>query len=318
MRSSELLTLAREVRRQVSNRFTLVAYPDHPYLLEPPELLIGGEGLLTAVFVPKADEMRRPALLQSRLIASRLALPIETRCVLLRPLSVKPQFEVANFAEATQNFDALIQSDNQTRRLGDMVQDGSIRFRYPENLERQRLLNATRSALALTLTGLGRRRTASMPSTSLAAVDAGAMADAVGRVAGQSLASATGALPADGRRRGSLLQTFRRGSQTLMSARSDRRGRALSLAVRASALDQFGLDNGVPYSRSAPLPMVFPDEDVTEFVSYEKLVRAASLVGLVIGPAGQPQLIESFLELEAIARQRRLRRTDLEFWLGHA
>jgi hypothetical protein len=36
----------------------IAAAPDHPILIEGPDLLIGGEGILVAVYMPKAGDRR--------------------------------------------------------------------------------------------------------------------------------------------------------------------------------------------------------------------------------------------------------------------
>src|SRR5271167_3643956 len=83
MRLQEKVSLAKRVREQLGEGFVVLAQPEHPYLLAPPDLLIGGEGLLTAVFSPNSAENRTPRLLGARLVAARLALPEHARCVLL-------------------------------------------------------------------------------------------------------------------------------------------------------------------------------------------------------------------------------------------
>jgi hypothetical protein len=83
MRLQEIVGLAKRIQQQLGDRFVVLARPEHPYLLAPPDLLIGGEGLLTAVFSPKVAEARSPRLLRARLIAGRLALAEHARCILL-------------------------------------------------------------------------------------------------------------------------------------------------------------------------------------------------------------------------------------------
>ena len=52
MRSYNTEKFAKKLRSQLGERFVVVARPESPYLISPPDLLIGGEGLLTAAFVP--------------------------------------------------------------------------------------------------------------------------------------------------------------------------------------------------------------------------------------------------------------------------
>lgn len=90
----------------------------------------------------------------------------------------------------------------------------------------------------------------------------------------------------------------------------------LSLAIRTSFLNEFNLDAGVPYIASKSMPIVFMETTTPDGVDLESRMRAASLAGLAIGPAGQPELVEAFIELTKVAQQRRLGRADLVSWLA--
>jgi hypothetical protein len=111
------------------------------------------------------------------------------------------------------------------------------------------------------------------------------------------------------------LHSFHRGEQTLMSARTDERSHGLSLAVQTTFVNEYSLDTGVPYARLGAMPIVFPDRKPQAGRGRETLMRAASLAGLMIGPAGAPQQVEKFIGLEEAARQHRLQRADLADWL---
>ncbi len=64
-------------------RFVVVLRPDVPNLLRGPDLIIGGEGRLFAIFKFQAAEQQSPDRLLVRLALARLALPRHTLCVLL-------------------------------------------------------------------------------------------------------------------------------------------------------------------------------------------------------------------------------------------
>ena len=78
-------TVARELGNEIPRPYLIVTAPDHPLLVEGPDLLIGGEGSLVAVCTPKASERTMPSSLAVRFILSRLALPPRTAYVLLWP-----------------------------------------------------------------------------------------------------------------------------------------------------------------------------------------------------------------------------------------
>lgn len=63
--------------------FVVVLRPDVPNLLRGPDLIIGGEGRLFAIFKFQAAEQQSPDRLLVRLALARLALPRHALCVLL-------------------------------------------------------------------------------------------------------------------------------------------------------------------------------------------------------------------------------------------
>jgi hypothetical protein len=96
----------------------LVLRPDHPLLLRGPDALVGGNNNLCAVFFPHALEHNNPAHLASRLIASRLALPVHCRTLLVMDERDEPRFEAlaANFSLISTKRDRSLRSflrDNQ-------------------------------------------------------------------------------------------------------------------------------------------------------------------------------------------------------------
>src|SRR5687768_7844971 len=80
--------------------YQIVVRPDHPRMFAPPDILLGGNGTLVAIFSPHANERGEAEALQARLIAAKLLLPSHTRYVLVenpkRPLTNRV---LANFDE---------------------------------------------------------------------------------------------------------------------------------------------------------------------------------------------------------------------------
>jgi hypothetical protein len=71
------------LRRELPNDYVIVSGPDHPLLLRAADLLVGGGGSLTAVFIPTAREKSDPDVLRARLTLNRLALQRDARPVLI-------------------------------------------------------------------------------------------------------------------------------------------------------------------------------------------------------------------------------------------
>lgn len=89
--------LGKSLRRGISNDYVVVTEPDHPLLLKGPDILIGGGGNLTALYLPTIQEINQNGLLRARYILARLALPSSTRHLLLQPEKASQQ--VAGLSE---------------------------------------------------------------------------------------------------------------------------------------------------------------------------------------------------------------------------
>ncbi|MBW9051074.1 hypothetical protein [Rhizobium mesosinicum] len=73
--------ITKSARSQLPNGSVVSPNPDHPLLLSGPDILVGSEGVLFAIFVAKKSETNRPKELTARLTATRLALPDHARCL---------------------------------------------------------------------------------------------------------------------------------------------------------------------------------------------------------------------------------------------
>jgi hypothetical protein len=82
--------IERQLKRSLGSDYVVVNSPDHPLLLRPPDLLVGGEGSLTAIMLGTAEEARSPDRAVARFTLSRAALPTETVFI----FAVRPDQEV--------------------------------------------------------------------------------------------------------------------------------------------------------------------------------------------------------------------------------
>ncbi len=76
-------SIAQQLKRAMASSFMIVSGPDHPLLLRPPDIIIGGEGRLTAVMLATAEEVRHPERAKARLTLCRAALPLESVFVIV-------------------------------------------------------------------------------------------------------------------------------------------------------------------------------------------------------------------------------------------
>jgi hypothetical protein len=99
----------KSITRQLARRHELVVEsPDHPTLLDGPDILVADRGSLAAIFVLKRSEYRsRPAVLD-RLLATRLAFPEGTSCLLVQ------DFTPPHSVDLRRDFDGEILSEDPT------------------------------------------------------------------------------------------------------------------------------------------------------------------------------------------------------------
>lgn len=69
------------MERELGGDFIVVGAPDHPLLLRPADVIVGGRSSLTAVMTPTVHEARRPEIFEARLTLNMMALPPNTKFV---------------------------------------------------------------------------------------------------------------------------------------------------------------------------------------------------------------------------------------------
>lgn len=99
----------RDIAQSLSSELSVAVSPDHPFLFEAPDLLVSNDEHLAAVFVPKQVEVKAIEKLLTRLVVSRLALPIETRCILMADLD---QFSTNLQERLAWDFHAVLNIDD--------------------------------------------------------------------------------------------------------------------------------------------------------------------------------------------------------------
>ncbi|WP_224961808.1 hypothetical protein [Geomonas subterranea] len=90
--------------------------PDHPYLLSPPDLLLGRNGKLLAVYEPHREELSEPNSLLARLALSRLALPAHCQHILV------VDEDGTSLGSVDNSFDKVIESVD-TRKIPTIIED---------------------------------------------------------------------------------------------------------------------------------------------------------------------------------------------------
>lgn len=91
--------------RELGGDFIVIGAPDHPFLLRPADVIVGGRSNLTAIFTPTAEEIRRPKHFEARVTLNMMALPPNTKFVSVG--SEMPQ------SSSSQRFAAEISLDDR-------------------------------------------------------------------------------------------------------------------------------------------------------------------------------------------------------------
>ena len=123
-------TTHRALLELLPEQFVVVLRPDVPNLLRGPDLIIGGEGRLFAIFRFQIAERQSPDRLLVRLALARLALPRHTQCVLLWR---SEGADGGNAASITTHFHSTL-SDDSPAVLVDHVLNSDIGGRIQQDL----------------------------------------------------------------------------------------------------------------------------------------------------------------------------------------
>lgn len=122
-----------ELLRTLGDQYVVVAAPDHPLLMKGPDILIGGNGALSALLIPTASERRQPKLATARFALCRLALPEQAKFLLL---AGEEDGDVATLLSDDVAAVFSIESVGQRRELATVVSAPQRLFQHavPEKL----------------------------------------------------------------------------------------------------------------------------------------------------------------------------------------
>lgn len=127
-------TLLKELRSALSEEYVIVSNPDHPLVLRSPDLLVGGNGHLIAIFVPTSVERNSLRNLRDRLILNLLALPAHTQFVLVLDRDAGWMSD-----EFAQDFSDIVDLDKATTLAHRLVRSSAGNGKEEKIRETQRL-----------------------------------------------------------------------------------------------------------------------------------------------------------------------------------
>jgi len=283
MTPAELLAIRELLASSPLREFRQVIGPDHPLLFKGPDVLISAPGNIAALFVPTRAERKNAAHLGARLIATRLAYPQETRCVLVR--------NDENLEESfVHDFDAQISLSDPFANRQIAFPEGGAKPALPDQLWEETVFRFDQALRASLLSYKWRHRYSEGPG---AAPDTDRWRQLGSVLQHRSLADFRDRTL---RQRGRY--SFREVSVVI--SRSQNRSALLQRAKTAAELQfisDFGLDNGIPYRRSSHDIAIFVSSRWSEtFNENSKAVVASAFAGIAIAPSEDPAIVETFIE----------------------
>ena len=294
--------------------YVVVLRPDVPNLLRGPDLVIGGEGRLFAIFKFQAAEQRSPDRLLVRLALTRLALPRHTLCVLLWR-SERADGETA--AIIATHFHSLISEDSPAV-LVDHLLTSDIGRRTQQDLGDIQGRQYQRAAAMMSLsTDWLREAFPGWPSEEASQTreqpvpDGDRVAPGMVRVPGdlvEAIHSSTGKHYQPVR-----AHSWFRGTETVFRILVEHEDVILGAASGArltARLARFNerlllrtatLDNGVPYRHTVTQNLLFVDRVPIHRFDPMKAIRAACFAGWsLIGPPQLARLDRTLEQLRAL------------------
>jgi hypothetical protein len=304
--------LASGLERVLPTGFLVSRHPNHPYLFAGPDLLIGGDSKLCALFVAKRREISRVDGLLARLTASRLSFPEHMRCAVVidkhekrdtgtkrgdkrRVIPVPPEIhEVrrydADFEVAIgRNFQEVFRSDqvNEIARWADRSNGVTIFKSVPRDvralaqLRYQLLFQFTAQRLSHLYGGFDPVRLL------------GSIRDAVGKRPKTVIPDETST--ADRQPRNVVREDF-----FSVGATSFKNGRSAQEKIRPlciySIQRAYALENGVPYPRKSDPNILLIDEKPSSRFDPFKTMRCANFAGWVLTSADDNQEVTALAE----------------------
>jgi hypothetical protein len=226
--------IARYIERRVPSNHVVVPHPDHPNMLLGPDVIIGGDGRLSAIFVLRGNDSLMH--LRAKLISARLILPLNTRMVLYlsSDRSLSYDLEVS--------FDVIARARQRRLLLPTANQDQDERVRVTDLIAVRRDNNARAAAILQIVDLRGKEVRSARRLKSVTRSLQGARTSDMGqnRIASELVL----------RRRQAIVAVVSGTVVTpIMDTGQSFRSRASSV-LYAGLVGTFTLDNGVPYPDS--------------------------------------------------------------------
>jgi hypothetical protein len=268
--------------------FRQIVSPEHPLIFRGPDAVLSAPHNICALFLPNTLERKNPAHLASRLIATRLAYPAETRCVLV-PGGGELDSDLQN------DFDVSLQPSGQ--ELIDFIRTPEETGKPPAPAAfRQNMIERFDRALRTSLLSYRLQR---FEGRRLVAEGKRPIGRTPDFVSNSNIDFRQDTI----RQRDRYL--FHDVPLVIAAGRSpDALLRRTKSTAELQFIFDYGLDNGALYSkRDSQVALLVVNNWSSLFDESSKAVTAAAFAGIALAPAADPEELERF-----VAKARTIRR----------
>lgn len=260
------------LQRALGSEYRVVARPDHPLLISGPDLLIGGSGRLTAIFIVRRSTVA--TTLRAKIAATRLALPVTARLIGLGEDYGRP-----SLFHVMSNLDEIIRNSRAEKALAAYSSSDAQPITNTDTLNEIKLVHGIRFATAWQISILRQRHQLEIRNPN-------EVIENLRSRHAQEVSRNTRGKP-------NRVELDHSTVAVLPEAGVSSRFRAF---VDTELFARFTLDNGVPYTSGDLSPSVLLASQAPAFKSdSEKPVRAAAFGGWITAQPTTAQDIEDLI-----------------------
>lgn len=290
-----LINSVNDVISPLGHDYKVALRPDHPFLAIGPDIIVGGQGALVAILIPKVSEIRMPHELLVRLAFGRLALPAHTRFVLVLEhrsiqlgnpkTSIPISFDAVFTEKKMQGLVKFISSqDSAVTHFGEKI----LEVQHRQYSRATTFFVESRHALS------AERKTSNTRAV---------LSDIRGSL---EYTPPTWAVRATGpsvtrkpRSRQRQPPLIRSGDVVLGAVNFARNGSPMQTLRKFCSIGiqtDYMIDNGIPYLRDANLKFLITNTPPTGRLDPSKPLRAAAFAGWIVTQADSARELEDFTD----------------------
>ncbi len=277
------------LQRRLEQGFHIVPRPDHPVLLSAPDLIIGGFGKLSAIFL--VSKTANCSFLQARLTAARLALPPTTRMIAIH----EEESDIDNvLCSLLKNFDEVQSPSGNFAKLAEYCSGDAKPLVDRHSLLKVKKHHSIYFATVLQITQL-RRKYDLTPMSSSSVIDT------------LRHQGGTDNIPSFAKKHNGYDATNVGGSY-VASFPPQKQSVSLLRTFWQYGMDEgFRLDTGIPYPVSTCQPnILLVDHWPTAKNDPDKLVRAIAFSGWIIAVPNNAKDIDELVKKSQVTITKRL------------